>query len=639
MTMLDRMRRHKSWLKWSLALVCLAFVVFYIPAFLDSGGQDGLGSDVVAQVDGRDITADSLRRSYQAQLAAYRNAYGGNISEQMLKQLGIGQQVLQQLVDEQAAIAEARRQGIDVTDDEVAQRILAMPAFQQNGQFNEARYRMLLNSQRPPLSVPEFEDGLRRNLIVEKLRAAVTGWLTIDDSDVAAEYRRRNEKVKLDVVAFPSERFRTEAMVTDAEVASHFEGHKEQYRIGERRKVRYVLVDTQALRSQVTVPARDIERAYNENIEMYTTPEQVRASQILFKTEGKDEAAVRAQAEKVLKEAKGGADFAGLAKKYSEDTDTAKQGGDLDYFSRGRMVPEFEQAAFSMAPGTISDLVKSQYGFHIIKLVDKKAGAVRPLEEVRQQILDQVQWELAQTRAGDEAEAMDREIERPGDLDKAAAKRGLKVQESGYFTREEPVMALGPSPEAAEQIFALKEGQVTGGVRVSRGYAFLALTGVQAPHVPKLDEVKERVREDLVKQKAREIARQKAAAVSAEAKSSGDLAKAAKAAGVEMKTTELVPRESPIPEVGVSAQVDAVAFKLPAGAVSDPIVADNAVALIKVVERKDPTDAEFAAEKDRLREDLLAERRNRFFSAYMVKAKQGMEISVNRQTLQRALGI
>src|SRR5213593_3462027 len=177
MTMLDRMRRHKNWLKWSLALVCLAFVIFYIPDFLRGSGADAASGDTIAKVEGHEITGGEFRRTYQAQLQAYRSAYGGNMSEQLLKQLGVDQQILQQMVDERASLAEATRLGISVSDDEVRQRILSMPAFQDNGAFiGEARYQQLLRMQRPPLTSAEFEDNVRRGLSVEKLRASVTDW-------------------------------------------------------------------------------------------------------------------------------------------------------------------------------------------------------------------------------------------------------------------------------------------------------------------------------------------------------------------------------------------------------------------------------------------------------------------------------
>src|SRR5713101_4001558 len=175
MTMLDRMRRHRDWLKWSLGLVCVAFVLFYIPDFLRGSGADAASGDTIANVEGHEITAGEFRRTYQTQLQAYRSAYGANMSEQLLKQLGIDQQILQQMVDERAALAEADRLGIQASDEEVAQRIYAIPAFQENGSFiGTQRYQQLLASQRPPLTTSEFEDNVRRSLAVDKLRVSVT---------------------------------------------------------------------------------------------------------------------------------------------------------------------------------------------------------------------------------------------------------------------------------------------------------------------------------------------------------------------------------------------------------------------------------------------------------------------------------
>src|SRR5215831_6085535 len=285
MTMLDRMRRHMSWLKWSLGLVCLAFIIFYIPDFLRSGSATADSSDTVARVEGQEITANEFRRTYQAQLQAYRSAYGGQMSEQLLKQLGVEQQILQQMVDERAALAEARRLGITVSDAEVRQRILAIPAFQENGAFiGEQRYQQLLRLQRPPMSASDFEDNVRRQLTIQKLRSSLTDWLSVADKDLEQEYRRRNDKVKLAVVSFTADKFRGQVTASDADVASYFDGHKDNFKIPEKRKIRYLLIDIEALRAKVVVPAAEIERAYNNSMEQYSTPEQVRASHILLKT-------------------------------------------------------------------------------------------------------------------------------------------------------------------------------------------------------------------------------------------------------------------------------------------------------------------------------------------------------------------
>ena len=194
--------------------------------------------------------------------------------------------------------------------------------------------------------------------------------MSVTDAEVAQEYRRRNEKIKLDVVPLTPDAFRSQVKVNDADVAGYFEKHKETYRIGEKRKIRYALVDVEQVRQNVRVPEADIEAFYKQNVAQYSTPEQIRASHILLKTEGKDESAVKKQADEVAKRAKSGEDFAALAKEFSEDESNNAKGGDLDYFGRGTMVAEFENAAFGMKAGDISDPIKTSFGFHIIKLVD-----------------------------------------------------------------------------------------------------------------------------------------------------------------------------------------------------------------------------------------------------------------------------
>ncbi len=502
------------------------------------------------------------------------------MSEQLLKQLGVENQILQQMVDERAALAEADRLGIKVSDEEVRQRILATPAFQENGAFiGETRYQQLLRMQRPPMTASEFEDNVRRSLAVDKLRSSVTDWLSIADKDLEGEYRRRNDKVKLAVVGFTADTFRPQVTATDAEVASLF--RRAQGRLQDPREAEdQVPADRHrrscVRRSRFRPPT--FEQAYNTNIEQYSTPEQVRASHILLKTEGKDDATVKAKAEELLKKAKGGADFAELAKANSEDESNAKNGGDLDYFGRGRMVPEFDQVAFAMQPGQISDVVKTQYGYHIIKLTDKKAAATRPLDEVRQQLSDQLSYERAQTQAQQTRDRRSRSRSRSRPISTRVAKaRGLNVQESGFFAREEPIMGLGPAPEAAARAFDMKQDEVAGPLRASRGVIFQTMTAKQDPYVPKVDEVKDRVRDEVLKQKARDVSKQKAAEIAAKLKGAPDFEKAAKAAGVEAKTTDLIAAGAPIPDLGVAPAVEEAAFKLPVGAVSDPIATDNGI--------------------------------------------------------------
>jgi peptidyl-prolyl cis-trans isomerase D len=640
MTMLDRMRRHRNWLKWSLGLVCLAFVIFYIPDFLRTSVTDAAAVDTVATVEGEPIRADEFRRTYQAQIQSYRSAAGGNVSDQLLRQLGIDQQILQQMVDERAAVAEANRLGLRVSDEEVAQRIFSIPAFVENGAFiGSQRYQQILASQRPPLTTSEFEEGIRRSISVDKLRASITDWLAVSDKELEQQYRQRNDKVKLAIVAFTTDSLRADVTASDADVATYFQGHSADFTIPEKRKVRYLLIDIDVLRAKVTIPPAEVERAYNDGIDQYTTPEQIRASHVLLKTEGKDDAVVKARAEDVLREAKKpGADFAALAKKYSEDDSNAMNGGDLDFFGRGRMVPAFDEAAFAMEVGQISDPVKTEYGYHIIKLTDKKPGTTRKLDEVRQEIVDRLSSERAQNQAATLAETLEARIKRPADLDMIGKEQGFAVQETGFFAKDEPILGVGSAGEMTARAFSMNQGDVSAALRTGRGFAFETLLEKKDAYVPKIDEVKDRVRDEVVRQRARDMAKEKATALAAKLKTATDFEKAAKAGGVEARTTELLTRESPRPDLGATPEVLDAAFKLPQGAVSDPISTETGTAIVKVLEKQERTTSDLTADKDSFRDELLTERRNRYFTSYMAQAKQKMKIQVNREALQRLIG-
>jgi peptidyl-prolyl cis-trans isomerase D len=633
MTMLDRMRRHRGWLKWSLAIVVVSFVLLYIPSFLGDSRQGAANNAVVAEVNGQEISAAEFRRVYQQQIQAYRQSYGANVDERLLKQLGIDQRIVQQMVEEQAAIAEAKRLGINASDAEVRERILALPAFQENGQFiGDQRYRQVLQMQNPPMRADEFEEEVRRSIVTEKLQAALTGWMTVSEADVRKEFNRRNEKVKLAVVSFSADKFREGVVATDAGVAKYFADHQEEFRIPEKRKIRFVTLDQEALRQKVTVTGQQIERYYNDNVQQFSTPEQVHAEHILLKTDGKDDAAVKKQAESILAEAKGGANFEDLAKKYSEDDASKAKGGDLDYFGRGQMVKEFDDAAFAAKAGDIVGPVKTQFGYHIIKVLDHRQAQTKPLSEVRSQIEDQLKFEQAQDQAQKEANAIAAQLKSPSAFDAAAREHGLSVHESGFFQQDEPIAGIGLAPNVAQQAFSMKIGDVSEPIRTPQGYAFITVLAKQDSYLPKLDEVKAKVRDAVLKHEAIDAARQKAAAVDAAMKS-GDFAKAAKDAGVEVKTTDFITRGSQITDIGQSPALDAAAFSLPKDGISEPIATANGTAIIKVVDKQMPAPTDLAAQADSLRSELLNQRRNEFYSAYMNKARQRMDIRINRDVI------
>ncbi len=638
--MLDGMRRHKGWLKWSLALVCLAFVFLYVPGFVDQTAMEGFPNDVVAQVGDYGITVSQFRQMYLLQLENYRRQSSGEVSEEVLRSLGIDRQILQGMIARYAAVAEAERLGLTVSDAEVRHRIVNLPGFQVNGQFiGEARYRQMLQLQRPPMTPAQFEEEIRRDIMFERLEAAVTGWIAVSDDEVADEHRRRNERVRVQVVAFRGDDYFDEVEATDDEVAALYEEEPLAYEVPEKRQLRFLLVDESAIFESITPAEEEVQQYYDANIAQYTTPGQMRASQILLRIGDQDEAEVEARAAELAVEARGGADFAELAREHSEDEATAENGGDLGLFGRGRMVAEVEAAAFEMDVDAVSDPIRSAIGFHVLRVTEKQEETRQPLEEVREAIENTLKNERATSRAEALARAIAAEVETPEDLERAAGSRGFELQESGFVGRGEPILGLGFAPQVSAEAFQMEQGEVAGPIQTPTGPAFVTVVELQEPAIPPLDEVREDVARDVRRRKALEQARAAADGAAGSLQAGEDFEAAAEAAGLTVGTSELVARGAAFPEVGASAAVERAAFELPVGGVSGVLEAGgDTLAVVRLVEREDVTPEQLAEGGDAIRGELLQSRRNEFYSAYMGRVQEQLGVDIDYAAFDVAVG-
>ena len=638
MTMLDSMRRHIGWLKWSLGLVILAFAFLYIPDLSNSTQQlTGALTEVVATVGEREITVREFRTVYLRQLQSYQAQSGGEITAEILRSMGLDRQILQQMIDEYAALQEAERLGVTVTDAEIRGRIVSFPAFQQNGQFvGEQAYIQSLRLQSPPMTPAQFEEDIRRSLMLERLQAAVTDWITVTDEDLRREHVRRSETISVSAISFRADDFREGIEATDADVAALFAQNAVDYTVPEKRQLRFVLINVAALKESFTPSDDDVQGYYGYNTDRYTDPVTLRASHILLRTEGKDLPEVQTQAEAIVAEARGGADFAELARQYSEDDGTKELGGDLGPISPGQMVPEFEGAAYALDQGEISDPVSSMFGVHIIKATEKTGGTTQPLNEVRESIVDLLKQESADARASALAEAMDAEITTAADMDAAARQRGLEPQVTGFVSPGEPILGLGFSSEVTARAFQLGQGQVAGPIQTPTGPAFVTVVGIQDPSIPPLEEVEARVRDDVIRKKAFAAAQARAAEVATLLQTADDFTQAAETEELEVSTSDAIARGAAVPGVGLNAAVEAVAFSLSAGETSDPVLTGNSAVILHVHERQEATAADFQATRETLRNDMIAEQQGQFYAAYLENVKARIRIDVRLDVFAQA---
>ena len=635
-------RRHRWWFNWFLVLVIAAFVWLYVPAFQNADA--GSPAETLAEVGGLPITVGEFQRTYARQRQRMQQLYGGRLDPAMLERLGLEEQVLSALVEQRLVRLEADRLGLSVDDEALARAIAEAPAFQQDGRFVGAQeIRRLLDLQ--GMSVREFEDSMRDQVLAQRLESLVTDGVTVTPQEAEREFRRRTEQVKAEYALVPAERFRPEVVVTDDEVRAAFDSRREEFRIPEKRTVSYLLVDTGALQARAAVTDAEINGYYQEHREEFTEQEQACTSHILVKTkatptstEGHSEEEARKRALAALDQVRAGADFAAVARKVSEDTGSASRGGDLGCSPRGRMQPEFDNAAYSLEPGQVSDIVKTPLGLHVIRLNSRKEETVPALSQVKDRVRQTLIAQKASALVSEKIQAVSDALSRGRSFEEVARAEGLAVQKSAAFARGENPPVLD-SPTLVARAFELKRGEIgSDPFPVDAGYAFVGLPDVQASKLPELAEIQEKVKAALVQEKALERARARASELRARAGRTG-LEKAAAALGaVRKETPALVGRGQPLGDLGTSRELEEAVFALPVNALSEPLRTPAGYAVLRVLEKK-PFDAvAFEGQKAQITNDLRQQKQDQLFRAYMSQAHSRYTVERRPAALQRVLG-
>lgn len=636
------MRRHRRWLFVFLWLVILAFIVLYVPEF--QGADEGAPGETLARVGDLPITAGEFQRAYVRQRQRMQQLYGGELDPAMLERLGLREQVLSSLVDQRLVLLEAERLGITVDDQALTRALTQSPAFQQDGRFMgaaEIRRRLELQG----VSEREFEESLRSQILAERLRSLVTDVVAVTPQEAEREFRRRNEQVKAEYVLVPADRFQPQVAVADEEVKARYEARKEDYRVPEKRVVSYLLVDAGALQARAAVTDPEIQVYYQDHADEFREEEQACASHILVKVaaapgagEGHPDDKARRRALSALEQARAGAEFGALARKVSEDAGSASQGGDLGCFPRGRMVPEFDNVAFSLEPGEVSDLVKTSFGYHVIKLNSRREETLPALSQVKDRVRQILVSQKASALVADKVQAISAALARGRGLDEVGAAEGLPVQKSAAFARGETPGVLD-SPLAVARAFQLERGSVEPEpFPVGSGYAFIGYPEIQPSRLPPLDEVHDKVGADVVHDKALARAQQTASELLSRARKQG-LEAAASALGLARKETPgLVGRGQPLGELGASRAVEEAAFSLPERALSEPVRTARGYAVLRLLEKKAFDPEAFEAQKGRLVAELREQKQEQLFRSYMTDARKRYRVERRPAAIQRVLG-
>jgi peptidyl-prolyl cis-trans isomerase D len=621
--MLDFMRRQRSALKWVWVILIFIFSVTLVTLYIPFGDLPTLSVTTdVATVGDEAVTA----REFQTAYRGYVDRMKGQITPEMMRAFRFDRQILNDLVRRKVVVEEARRLGLDVTPAEVEQKILENPALRENGVFiGRARYSALLAQYN--ITMEDFERDVANEILMDKLRSFVTASVSVNDKDVEAEYKRRNEKAKLDYFVIDATKLEDKVTVTEQDQRAYYDKNKAKYNVPEKRKAKYAFLESLKLRSEVKISDDELRNYYEQHKDEYVLPERVKAQHILFRTQGKtpeEIEKIREKARGVLDRAKKGEDFAALAKQNSEDS-TASAGGDLGDFGRGQMVPEFENSAFSLGAGAISDLVQTQFGIHIIKVNEKQERRERPFEELKEAIRPIVETRKAEELASDLAQRVAVDLVNTKDLDAVAKKHNAQVKETPLMEPGQAIQELGSAAELDRRMFSLAKDEFGTAIQVDRGYVVPQVIEIVPAHPASFEEARDKVAVDVKTEKAQQLATERAKQVEEALKSGKDLATVAKTAGAEIKTSELLTRGSSLPEFGQINELDKEIFTLPVGKPGTPLTIAGKTVAFAVKERQEINPEEMKKSLDMVRTEMLPQRREQYFDAYISEVRKKME--------------
>lgn len=619
-----------------VGVIAVSMLLYLVPT-APGTNADGSSSALVATIGKESITAQELR-------ARLQEITRGQPIPKQFESIYAGQ-LLQQMVLQKEMAYEADRLGIRATNEEVADRIkLFLPTAFNNGvpvSIDQYTSQVLDRFKMP---VSQFESLVRQQIVDQKMQRMITDGISASPAELQEQFRYQNEKIKIQYALFKPEELEAKIKLDETEIKSAYEKNKTKYQVPEKRVVRYALLDPVKVRQSIQISDDQLKSEYQRTIAAYQVPSRAHVQHILLMTVGKNTdaeiAEVKGKAEDVLKQVKKGGKFEDLAKKYSEDPGSKAKGGDLGWIQEGQTVPAFQASAFGQPVGSISDLVKTEYGFHIIKVLQRESAHTQPFEEVKEQIRSNLLLNSADQKLDQEGDRLATAIRKNGkiSLDELAKDNNLALGETRPVANGDPILELGNAPEINDAIFRLRQGEVSMPVKTARGYVVLSLKESFAAHQGTLDEVRAKVVEDLTKEKSIEQAHAKADELAKRLRAGEKFESAAKAAGVDAKTSDPINRAGSISGVASGKQL-ASAFQAKIGDVPAPMSLGQNWLVYRIAEKSEPNQADFEAQRKALTDQVLQDKRSLAFSAFQKSLEDRLKLEGKVKLMPQNLGL
>lgn len=628
--MLKAFRDNLKYLSWVLWLVIIAFILV---AFVGLGdlGPGAATANVAATVGDQTVSYRDFEAAYRRTEDFYRQTYGEQFNADFARQLGLHRQVLDGLVADRILLIEAERLGLAITNDELQEEIVGLPVFQaENGAFiGTDDYERILRQN--GYTTDGFEATMRQDLLVAKVRSLVGENLYISDSEVEDAFRERIERAKIRFFKASYSALAGELVFDDQDLESYYNDNLESFETPERRLAEYLVVDIEHVRNSLTLPAEELRAYYDAHPDEFSQAEEVHARHILLQVDD-DRSAEEAVSllEKAKQDVASGADFAALAADLSEDPGSKLKGGDLGFFGRGAMVETFEAAAFSTPPGQMVGPVQTDFGYHLIEVLERNEGGMRPFERVEAGIRQRLLVERSSESAEEKANELHRRLI-SSDLDLVAVAETdetVTFQTTPAFAEDENVPSIGRSTPFAEATFDIEVGEVSEPIRITRGWALVRLAEIQEPRIPAFDEVRAEAEGRLRDEVERKTALDRLAADREQG-----LDALAATAQAEIEETESFGLGGAIGSLGNNREISEAALAADEGVILGPIASDDGAVMFEVVERVRMDRAEFEEQESATRDSLERERVGQLVSALIAQRREELDVSIDPQLL------